>query len=167
MSGKFFFPDRTGMAIIIVLILSVVLMVSIGTMFSLTKQQRGTHEHIFAQTRALMAAKSAVQLALYKFRVLPSEFYRLKENGLNDEAYGKYWFADFNPIIKGSPAQVILRNLKNADGAKYDFGVTDFSIISRLDKGYKRDYIRIRAWGVCDGFRKEVEELIEVAIIEL
>jgi hypothetical protein len=114
-----------------------------------------------------MAAKSAGQLALYKFRVLPSEFYRLKKNGPKDEVYGKYWFADFNPNINGSPAQVILRNLRRADAANYDFGVSDFSLVSRMDQGYKRDYIRIRAWGTCDGFRKEVEELIEVAIIDL
>lgn len=170
--------QKQGVAIVIVLVFCVAILGFLTVLLINTKSQRGTHDSQYDQTRALMAARSATQMAIYKYRVLPSEFYKIHKlelavrSGAASAAMAavldqvrNFWLEDFATELPGGPAAKIKAQLDETAGGDHRFGVDEFSIVSRESQGYIKDYLKIRAWGSFNGIRKELEELIEVKIV--
>ncbi len=174
-------PDkRQGVAIAVVLVFCTAILALLAVLLMNTRQQRGVHEKQYEQTRALMAARSAVQLAIYKYRVLPSEYYRIDQlsidvkNGADPGELNSartMWLNDFQTANPDTPAAKIKEHLEGTvvapSVAVYEFGVEEFDLVSRSVGGYyTQDYLRIRAWGSFNDTRRTLEELIEVKIAE-
>ena len=183
--------NNRGIALISVILFCSLLITMLGVLFHNTKHKSGTQDYQYDSTKALMAANIAVQLAVYKYRVLTSEYYKINEleldiisKGSNAEASEieklekakKIWLSDLrtNPEVidnlpgdSRNPTLIIRENIKNfiADNKNLEFGVDSFSLISSDDDGYTKDYIKIKAWGSCDRVRKDIEELIETSIV--
>lgn len=158
---------KRGVAVLIVLVLSVALLSFVTILVKNTGSQKTAHTGQYVRARALMAARTAMQLAIYKYRVLMSEFYVVKDKA---GIYEAAWMSDFNTSDKASPAfklRKILNNLRS-DDLDYDFGVTEFKIASKGSVngniGYSKDYVEITAWGKYGNFEKVIQELIEVKI---
>lgn len=154
--------NRKGIAIAVVLIFCTAILGLITVLVINTKAHRGSHSSQYDDTRALMAARSAIQLAIYKYRVLPAEYYKIHSNG----ALKQGWLADMQTETADSPAAKIKLALDNGMQASHDFGVEEFALVSRQDSGYTKDYLKIRAWGTASDSRKLLEELVEIRISE-
>ncbi len=174
--------QKRGIAIAVVLVFCVAVLGLVTILVMNTRFHKGSHNVQFEQTRALMAAKAAMQLAIYKFRVLPSEFYKLHEiekklradpsnslliNKLN--AFVDIWNKDFDSDVPGSPADKINQRMNSIDqidaNNRHSFKVVEFKLVSRKNKGYVKDYIQIRSSGKYGNSEKILEELIEVTIV--
>lgn len=175
---------RKGIAIAVVLVFCTAILGLLTVLMMNSRNQRGVHSMQYEQTRALMASRSAIQLAIYKYRVLPSEYYRIHQMALDikagtgdpDEfnATKEMWLHDFQSENPDTPAAKIKAHLDASVGggpdaaaaSSFDFGVEEFDLVSRSLYGYTQDYLRIRAWGSFAGTRKTMEELIEVKIAQ-
>ena len=171
---------RRGVAIAIVLVFCTAILGLLTVLMMNTRHQRGMQSMQYEQTRALMAARSAIQLAIYKYRVLPSEYYRIHQQALNVKAgilnpdefniTRMMWLHDFQTANPDTPAARIKMHLDASAGSSpagaFEFGIEEFDLISRNLQGYTQDYIRIKAWGSFNGTRKTMEELIEVKIAQ-
>ena len=183
--------NNRGVAIVSVILFCTVLITMLSFLFYNTRTKRNTQEFQYDTTRALMAANTAVQLAVYKYRVLSSEYYRINELELSlrsqnqsldapELVVGKTtWLSDL--CTKVSPdigaesgenefnftATKIKRNFDHfsEEGENYNFGVSSFELVSLEKNGYTKDYIKIKAWGTYRHVRKDVEELIEVSVV--
>ena len=71
--------NRRGVAIVSVIIFCTVLVTMLSFLFINTKTKKSSQEFQYDTTRALMAANTAVQLAIYKYRVLSSDYYKINE----------------------------------------------------------------------------------------
>jgi len=169
--------SKKGMAIVIVLVFCIAILGFLTVLLFNTRSQRGTHESQYDQVRALMAARSATQMAIYKYRVLPSEFYKIHKlelqvrSGISSAAdvavlnqAKTFWLEDLTTEFAGSPAIRVKTQLDAAGGGNHQFAVEEFGLVSRTNQGYIKDYLKIRAWGSFNGTRKIIEELIEVKI---
>ncbi|MBF0545382.1 MAG: hypothetical protein HQM08_13160 [Candidatus Riflebacteria bacterium] len=126
--------------------------------------------------RAMLAAKSVIQLAIYKFRVLPNEYYEMIHwtkpfpgSPLDDhlrELFCGGWVNDFNSSMRipNCPAFLIMQEFSNSDSCQYSCGINAMELISKSDHGYVKDYIRIEAFGACGKEKQVIEELIEIGI---
>ncbi len=178
-SGK---NRRKGIAIVVVLVFCVGILGLVTVLVMNTRFHKGSHQVQFEQTRALMAAKAAMQLAIYKFRVLPSEFYKIHEiekalamNPLDPvlqakkQAFNEIWNRDFDSEVADSPAAKIKQRMNSVDMVSADvrhaFRVEEFKLVSRKNHGYIKDYVKIRAVGSYGNARKVLEELIEVKVV--
>ena len=183
--------NRRGVAIVSVIIFCTVLVTMLSFLFINTKTKKSSQEFQYDTTRALMAANTAVQLAIYKYRVLSSDYYKInelelklraKKKDLNDPELVncKYiWLRDLCTKVKpdinsesgenpyNTTASKIKRNFDHfsEEGENYNFGVSSFELVSLEKNGYTKDYIKIKAWGTYRHTRKDVEELIEVSIV--
>ncbi len=168
---------KRGVALAMVLIFCTAVLGLVGVLVVNTRSKRDSHSVQSDSTRALMAATAAVQLAIYKYRVLPSEFYKIHNleadlrNGLADVAAANRlkelkasWMADFQSDNKDSPASIIIEHLNASTGATHSFGVEEFTVVSKSSSGYTQDFLKVRAWGKSGEIRKVLEELIEVKI---
>lgn len=156
--------NKNGSAILIVLVLSVALLSFITVLVNNSRAQKTAHTGQYDRARALMAARTAMQLAIYKYRVLLSEFYKVKEHAGN---YETTWMSDFDTSDIDAPAHKLHTILNNLlpDDLPYDFGVSEFKIASKGGtNGYKKDYIQITTWGTYGEFKKVIQELVEVQI---
>ncbi len=169
------FNKRRGVAIAVVLVFCTAILALIGILLMNTRQQRGTFSKQYEQTRALMAARSAVQLAIYKYRVLPSEYYRIHQMAMAVQAGGDptefnitrtMWLHDLHTENADTPAAKIKQHLEAEAAGTFDFGIDDFDLVTRTLQGYNQDYLRVRAWGSFNGTRKTLEELVEVQIAQ-
>lgn len=155
---------RKGVAILIVLVLSVALLGFVTVLVKNAGSQKTAHTGQYVRARALMAARTAMQLAIYKYRVLLSEFYKVKDKA---GIYETTWMSDFDTNDTLSPAFKLRKilNDKLKDDLDYNFGVTEFKIASKGgDEGYFKDYVQITTWGTYGKFKKVIQELIEVKI---
>ena len=183
--------NKRGVAIVGVILFCTVLVTMLSFLFYNSRTKKSTQEFQYDTTRALMAANAAVQLAVYKYRVLSSEYYKINEleldlriqnKDLNDPLLMKgknIWLSDLctkvSPNINSESgesqynltASKVKRTFDNfaEDGNNYDFGVSSFELVSLEKNGYTKDYIKIKAWGTYKHVRKDVEELIEVSIV--
>ncbi len=66
-----------GVALVTVIMFCILLICMLSILFHNSRTKKGTHELQYDSTRALMAANTAVQLAVYKYRVLTAEYYRI------------------------------------------------------------------------------------------
>ena len=66
-----------GVALVTVIMFCILLICMLSILFHNSKTKKGSHELQYDSTRALMAANTAVQLAVYKYRVLTAEYYRI------------------------------------------------------------------------------------------
>ena len=185
--------NKRGVAIVSVVLLCSVLISMLSILFYNTRNKKNTQEFQYDTTRALMAANAAVQLAVYKYRVLSSEYYKINEIeldlriqklDLNSPKLNKYkeiWLSDLQ--TKSSPddstedgnngynstATTIKKTFQeyaNEKGKNFDFGVSSFDLVSLEKNGYTKDYIKIKVWGTYNNVRKDVEELIEVSVVK-
>ncbi|MDD3146712.1 MAG: hypothetical protein PHD82_05375 [Candidatus Riflebacteria bacterium] len=169
-----FIGRRKGVALVVVMAFCIAMLGLITVLVFNTRSQRGSQTDQYDVSRSLMAATAAVQLAIYKYRVLPSEYYKIHKfemavrKGAGDaaalSALKTSWMADFQSDTQNSPAEKIKTELDNSTGISHSFGVEEFSLVSKSGSGYTRDYLKIRAWGSANGTRKVLEELIEVRI---
>lgn len=174
--------NRRGIAIAVVLVFCVGILGLVGVLVMNTRFQKGSHSIQYQQTRALMAAKAAMQLAIYKFRVLPSEFYKLHklEKALKDSPgdpvlfakvreFERIWNLDFDSEIAGSPAAKIKQRMNSADdqivGPQHAFRVTEFKLVSSGSR-FEKDYLKIRTVGIYGTSQKILEELIEIQVAD-
>ena len=168
---------RRGMAIIVVLVMSLAFLSLAGILFFYTGSQRVSHENLVKQTKAMMAAKAAVQLAVYKYRVLPREFYLYQDAlkpgplvtvGLPPPASADVvdaWMGDLSSQNGGVFASLAARLAAvDPEGGTYQMRVTKFDLISKASQGYQQDFLRIEAWGDYDGDRKTIEEFVEIQV---
>lgn len=169
--------ENQGVAIVVVLVFCMAVLGFLTVLFMNTRAQRGTQESQYDQTRALLAAKAAAQLAIYKYRVLPSEFYKIHQlelavrsgtapadAGVTLNSVKGSWLEDFDTQVGGSPASIIKNQLDQSAGGDHNFAVEEFALVSREQRGYIKDYLKIRTWGSFGLSRKVIEELIEVKI---
>lgn len=174
-----------GVALVGVILLCASLLAMLGLLYSNTKSKRHTQAFQDATTRALMVANAVTQLAAYKFRVLPSEYYAILELERQEKTTTDsiklnklrksikeaktLWLKDFSPKTSDT-AKAIKKEFDNHSKTSdsrvegHDFGVDSFELISQENNGYLKDYIRIKAWGSYNKTRKDVEELIEIAL---
>ncbi len=168
---------RKGVALAVVMVFCIAILGLVTILVFNTRSHRGSHTYQHDASRALMAATAAMQLAIYKYRVLPSEYYKihtletLKNKGTADAAavnalntLKTAWMADFQSDNAGSPAARIKSEIDQSTSGNHSFGVEEFSLVSKAAQGYTRDYLKIRAWGASGDTRKVLEELIEVRI---
>ncbi len=169
--------SRKGVALAVVMVFCVAILGLVTVLVFNTRSHKGSHAYQHDASRALMAATAAMQLAIYKYRVLPSEYYKIhalemkKNKGTADAAViGELnarkaaWLADFQSDNAGSPAAKIKAEIDQSTRGNHSFGVEEFSLVSKTAQGYTRDYLKIRTWGVSGDSRKVLEELIEVRI---
>ncbi|GAB4267063.1 MAG: hypothetical protein Kow0029_01290 [Candidatus Rifleibacteriota bacterium] len=173
---------KNGVAIAVVLVFCVAVLGLVTILVFNTRQHKGSFDLHYDQTRALMAAQAAMQLAIYKYRVLPSEFYKLHElqkaSAKNPgdpvlkakaDGYRDIWMQDFDAGSPGTPAAKIKENLDSVDNqpnATHEFRVEDFKLVSITQRGYIKDFIKIRTFGKYRNSEKFLEELVEVKIAE-
>ena len=79
MTGFIYLRKRRGVALVSVILLCTVLVCMIGFLYYNTRSKKASYNFQYDTTRALMAANAAVQIAVYKYRVLPSEYYKINE----------------------------------------------------------------------------------------
>lgn len=178
---KSFKRSDRGMAIAIVLVLCTALMGLVLVLVFNTRRLSDSREFFNDDARAYMAARSAVQLAIYKYRTLPREFYKIDELEkrrriyLSDgyemsdddldrlEQYKAIWLHDMDSRNADTPAHVIAESLDKfvADG-HHTFVVEEVELLSH--GGYTNDFIKIRAWGEFNGHRQDLEEMIEISV---
>lgn len=169
--------NRKGIAIAVVLLFCTAILGLVTVLVFNTRSHKGSNSYQYDSSRALMAATAAMQLAIYKYRVLPSDYYKIHTFEVavrktpGDAAAAatlatlkNAWTADFQSDTKDSPAEKIKLHLDNTTGISHSFGVEEFSIVSKAGTGYAKDYLKIRAWGKAGDSRKVLEELIEVRI---
>ncbi|OGK06710.1 MAG: hypothetical protein A2W80_04410 [Candidatus Riflebacteria bacterium GWC2_50_8] len=174
---------RKGVAIAVVLVFCTAILGLLTVLMMNSRHQRGSYSMQYDQTRALMAARSGIQLAIYKYRVLPSEYYRIHQMALDVKAGAPpdefnttrdMWLYDLKSENADTPAAKIKAHLDISAGGgpdavaagSFEFGVEEFDLVSRSLHGYTQDYLRVRAWGSFRGTRKTMEELIEVKIAQ-
>ena len=121
---------KRGIALVGVILFCTVLITMLSLLYYNTRSKRGSQEFQYDTTRALMAANTAVQLAIYKYRVLSSEYYKIndieldlrsKNQSLDSEEllYGKNtWLGDL--CTKSDPASD-----ENNDLKEENFAVTN------------------------------------------
>ena len=173
------YANKRGVAVILVLMVSAALLALITVLVFNTRNQKSDFEFDYDRTKASLAAKAALQLAIYKFRVLPTEFYKIHELALKagssssgsatQNSFKKslnIWLSDLQSATPGAPSQKILSYLNgnNEASGKFSFGIDEFRIVSQGDKSYVRDYVKIRAWGKYGKAKQVLEELIEIQI---
>lgn len=160
---------RRGFALFSVLLAGVIFFVLAATLYFNTRSQTATHSRLAEQTKALMAARGAMQLAQYKFRMLPSEFYALeyiRRTGSPAQigSHTSAWMNDFDPARADSPAARLSSSLNAVDSGTYQLGVATFTLVTRTGKGYMKDFLRIESWGSYNGVRRSLETLLEVEV---
>jgi len=160
---------RRGFALFSVLLASVVIFILAATLYFNTRSQTATHARLTEQTKALMAARAAMQLAQYKFRMLPTEFYafdRVIKTGTPDQiaSFTTGWMGDFDPTRPNTAAAKLSQSLGATDGGSYQLGIATFSLITRTGKGYTKDFLQITSWGSFNGVRRSLDALIEVEV---
>jgi type II secretory pathway pseudopilin PulG len=172
---------KSGIAIAVVLVFCTAILGLATILVMNTKHQTASHSMQYEQTRALMAAQSGMQLAIYKYRVLPSEFYKIYElerklrnnpgdSDLSKELaeYESIWLQDLDSENKNSPAAAIAAYLDTVDQAvasgTHGFTVEECKLASRVKDGYNKDYIKIRVTGRFANTTKVLEELVEAFI---
>ncbi len=168
---------RKGVALAVVMVFCIAILGLVTVLVFNTRSHKGSNAYQYDASRALMAATAAMQLAIYKYRVLPSEYYKIhaleiqKNKGTADamavsvlNARKAAWMADFQSDNAGSPAAKIKAEIDQSTRGNHSFGVEEFSLVSKAAQGYTRDYLKIRAWGTSGDTRKVLEELIEVRI---
>lgn len=169
--------SRKGVALAVIMVFCIAILGLVTVLVFNTRSHRGSHTYQQDASRSLMAATAAMQLAIYKYRVLPSEYYKIhalemqKNKGTADAAainalniLKTAWMADFQSDNAGSPAARIKAKIDQSTGGNHSFGVEEFSLVSKTAQGYTRDYLKIRTWGAAGDTRKVLEELIEVRI---
>ncbi|MBP7632540.1 hypothetical protein KBA41_00100 [Candidatus Ozemobacteraceae bacterium] len=160
---------RHGFALFSVLLTAVIIFVLAATLYFNTRSQTVTHSRLAEQTKALMAAKGAMQLAQYKFRMLPSEFYileHIRRTGSSEDiaSHTSAWMDDFDPASPNSPAARLSASLNAVESGTYQLGVATFTLVTRAGKGYTKDFLRIESWGSYNGIRRSLETLLEVEV---
>ncbi|RCK76712.1 MAG: hypothetical protein OZSIB_3304 [Candidatus Ozemobacter sibiricus] len=160
---------RRGFALAMVLVLTIGLLVFVSVLFFRSRAQRDTFGQLELQAKALAAARGIMQMALYKFRVLPTEFYQVASAvrelpPAQAAPYTSIWLAEMDSERDGPIARRLTDALKLHDGRTYRVGINRFELITREDTGYRRDFIKIEAWGQCETEKKIIEELLEVEV---
>ncbi|HNW35248.1 MAG TPA: hypothetical protein PKM25_09980 [Candidatus Ozemobacteraceae bacterium] len=168
---------RQGFAMITLLLFMVVLITFVGLLQFSSRGQKGTHTRLFDQTKALMAARAAIELAVYKYRMLPAEFYKVNRllhapmaNPVERDFFKAVWMNDFSggPVAAGAgfipPAKRIVDAMRRETGDPIDLGVESCELVTRKESGYVKDFLRVKAWGSCNGEKKTLEQLVEVEI---
>lgn len=163
MNSRFF---RKGFAMVLVLLLSMVLLMLIASLFFRSNQQKVTFPYNHDQTKALFVAKGLLQLALYKVKVLPADFYKAYIAALagNKEMYNQ-WLVDFDFQIANSIAHKIISQIpdENIGAPIYSAGISSFSIRMK-QSGYQHDLVFVGAWGKYRNQVRTFENLVEVNI---
>ncbi|HNV70851.1 MAG TPA: hypothetical protein PKO06_14210 [Candidatus Ozemobacteraceae bacterium] len=149
-----------------VLVISVAMLSLLAVLFTRTTAQRGTHSMLADQTRALVAAKGLLQPAIYKCRVLPAEFFRLNDTTIDAASRSTFlatWMTDFDPTASSS-AKLIAQQMPAISA----MGISTFTRVLMQKPGlqYRRDYIHLESWAVCNGQRKVVQELLEMSVTQ-
>ena len=104
-----------------------------------------------------------MQLAVYKFRMLPAEFFRAQDPGLTPAQKAfltRSWLADFDAANATSPVRLLKNNFPNCQ----DLGVATFTriVMTSPGKEYTQDVIRIVTYATVNQQKKTLEELLEV-----
>ncbi len=149
-----------------VLVLSVAMLSLLAVLFTRSTAQRGTHSLLADQTRALVAAKSLLQPAIYKCRVLPAEFFRLNDTTVDAASRSTFlgaWLIDFDPTAS-SPAKLMAQQFPYISS----MGISTFTRVLMQKPGlqYYRDYIHVESWAVCNDQKKVVQELLEMSVTQ-
>lgn len=152
---------RRGFAFAVVLSVGTVLLILVGILISNSRSQKVALSKAIDQAKALAAAQSMMNLAIYKYRVLKPEF-NLIENATPTliPHFQAMWVADFDAKLATTPARVLKEKL----GCE-DIGVSTFSrLILPGEIDSDRDILRIISFAVVNGQRKTLQEMIEVKI---
>lgn len=157
---------RNGFALPLALLLAVALLGFISIMLFNTRSQKGTHEMQIDQAQALTIARGVMQLAVYKYRMLPAEFIRWQDTTDPGKKllFQTAWLSDFNHQEPTSPANRLKGSFQRCD----DLGVATFSRIVLTTPGmeYTKDVLRIVTFAVVNGQRRTLEELLEFRLTD-
>ncbi len=172
--------NRKGIALAGVLGFCIAILAFAAVMHFNMKTKTHTQKRHYEDARALWAATSAIQLALYKYRVLPAEYYYIQEleykkrrqeaspqelDLLKDAK--KVWLEDLNSLSEGSVAAIICANLDaitKAEEGSYAFQIQKFDLVSNEDYGYVKDFLRVRAMGRYKDTQRVLEDMVEVTL---
>lgn len=171
--------NKQGIALVSVMLLCTAIVTMLSVLAYNSKTKKATQTFHYETTKALLAANAAIQIATYKYRALPSEYYKIQEMEIQQRISGvsnpklaeakQVWLSDLNSesaeigLIKETMNSFCIVNDPKAV-ATITFAVDSFDLVSSEETGYTQDYIRIKAWGKCGAMRKDVEELIQVTI---
>ena len=152
--------SKRGVALVGVMMFCSVIVIMVGILVFNTKSKKETHTFQYDTTQALMAANAAIQLAVYKYRVLPSEYYRIYEMEISERATGvadpnieeakRLWLADLTtePAEDGSIPDGANKIKTFFDqhtvNSRHSFAVTGFDLVSSENEGYQQDYIELK-----------------------
>ena len=174
-STKAFSASKAGFALPMVFLFISLLVVFVTIMITGSRQQTTTHVLLEHQTRALLGAKTALQLAIYKFRMLPAEFFLIPTiaDETTRQEFLDVWMNDLDSAFADSPAEQAWEKLRREfpgedlpDQSQFNFGVISFEKVSIPDQKnlYTKDYVRIVAWGTYKNQTKTLEEFLEVTL---
>jgi len=153
-----------GFALPLALLLATSLLVFIGTMLFVSRSQKSTHRLLVDQARALTMARGVMQLAVYKFRMLPAEFFHIQEVGTPVEKtfFENAWMMDFDSNIATSPVARLKSQFQDCE----DLGVATFARIVLLapNMEYTKDVLRIVTFATVNQQKRTLEELLEIQL---
>ena len=156
---------HSGFALPLALLLAVALLGLVSVMLFSTRAQKGTHDLLVDQAQALAIARGMMQIAVYKFRMLPAEFFRIQSaDPAHRPVFEGAWMADFNPEIADSPASRLKSSFRNCQ----DLGVATFTQIHLTTPGsdYVKDLLRIVTFAVVNNQKRTLEELLEFRLTD-
>ncbi|MFZ2955490.1 MAG: hypothetical protein WA705_01140 [Candidatus Ozemobacteraceae bacterium] len=152
-----------GFALPMALLISVSLLILVGTMLFVSRSQKATHNLLEDQARALTIARGVMQLAVYKFRMLPSEFFHLQDATPVDKAFfERAWMVDFDEKVPTSAVACLKAGFQGCE----NLGVATFTRIVLLapNMEYTKDVLRIVTFATVNKQKRTLEELVEIRL---
>jgi hypothetical protein len=177
---KLAFREKSGVALVAVLGFCTAILGFVGVMHFNMKTKTHTQKNHYENTKALWAATSGLQLALYKYRVLPSEYYYIQELEVKRRAMTitavelillrrakDLWLRDLNSAVDDSVAAQTCAHLDTITGENtgtFGFEIESFDLVSNEGSGYIKDFLRVRAMGRYKSTKRILEDMVEISI---
>jgi hypothetical protein len=177
---KTVFGKKRGVALVAVLGFSTAVLGLVAVLHFNMRAKTHTQTNHYEHTRALWAATSGLQLALYKYRVLPAEYYYLQELEIKRRAENitapellalrrakEIWLGDLNSAIDDTVAAQVCAHLDaiaSETVGTFGFEIEQFDLVSNEGSGYIKDFLRIRAMGRYKKTKRVLEDMVEISI---
>lgn len=152
--------NKKGIAIVIVLVLATALLIMGGSYWTTIKQIRPVTDNFLQKAEASLLAEGILNIAILKFKELPSDFYysyyigRVTSNPKN--------MVPLNAFLELNTTNSLLNGtMTNVDGKGNDaIYQTDYQVLSQ-DK-YTNDSIRIKVTVELKGITRVVSKILKL-----
>ena len=152
--------NNSGMAIVIVLVMSTALLILAGSYWKTIQQVKPTESNLLQKAQADLLAEGILNVAILKFKELPSDFYysyyiaKVATTSVNVNPWKSFLeLSTTGSLLNGS--------INNADG---DGNVASFSTQYQVlsQKKYTNDSIKIKVTVNLKGVKREVSKLLKL-----